>query len=775
MVWKTDGQDRLARSLETLIDDIDRRIPNRDRHNDGTLGDARHRALGDKTDHNPHVHLGAAGIVTALDVTHDPESGFDAGTFAESLRTEKDRRIKYVIFNGRIFSSVKEPWTWRDRNQGPGDHSEHVHISVLDDPALYDDTTPWAYDLTGGPSGPRPVFPPKLSLGDKGAAVIDLQTLLGIEADGDFGEDTDAAVRAFQQRNNLFVDGIVGSHTWAILMASTPMQPVTASGAILSTKAVEDIVDLAAGSALIKQKWSGSLAPRGYIKGMAVAFAHVYAKWKARDPAALMMAAADGGKEGTDALSWYASEFRAAGMDNSATGPQTLRHLFVLLIGLGMRESGGRYNEGRDTTASNTDADTAEAGLFQMSWNARSASAELPRLFALHSRAADDGLLSIFQEGVRARATANFGTGEGVAYQQLCKARPLFAVETAGIALRVLRRHFGPINRREAEIRPEADALLLKVQEVVDLMVLVPRPQVAPAEHIPQQPQQLPLPGSVDPMHLLLLVMAAILKDKPMQDTSGAQGQGDLLTNILSTVLRSVLSGGPIEARDLVAPSPVAPPPPPAPSAPATVGDPLAPLLPALMPMLLQALLRGLAPQSGALLSQLIVPAPQPQPTTPVAPPPAPKPALTVSPVPIALPLDAGLLKQLSDLVGALSGGATAGGDAASAERIKTTVAALLDVIGKSQKLGPVNGALGQTVGRMLDGKKSAIGIIGALASGVLEVLPQVVPALATGPVASLLPGIGGLGLPVFLAMTAWGFLGKMEKWTGAAQQARTG
>lgn len=751
MVWKTDGQDRLARSLEALIDDIDHKFPDRDRHNDGTIGDTRHRALGNKTDHNPHVHRDGAGIVTALDVTHDPEHGFDAQAFADSLREERDRRIKYVIFNGQIFSSTVDPWKWRRRNQGPGDHSEHIHISVIDDPALYDDPSPWTYDLSGVPLSPSPVFPPRLRRGDSGPAVVDLQTLLGIEADGDFGEDTDAAVRAFQLRNNLFVDGVVGSHTWGILLASSTVRPAAAPEVRLTAEAIEEIVRLAAGSPLIRQKWSGSLAPRGYIKGMAVAFAHVYAKWKARDAAALIMAAADGGKEATDALAWYAAEFRAAGMENASSGPAPLRHLFVLLIGLGMRESGGKYNEGRDVSADNTDAETAEAGLFQMSWNARAASSELPRLFALHSKGDDDGYLSIFQEGVRPRETANFGTGEGVAFQKLCKSRPIFAVETAAVGMRVLRKHWGPISRREAEIRPEADALLRKVQEVVDAIAVAPVPQDVPVPRDVPLPQHFPVPASLDPVHLLLLVIAALLKEKPMQDASSAQGQGDPLRIVLATLLQSLAAGRPAVAGDLaVDPRPAVRPDAAVPQ-PVTA-DPLALVL----PMLLQALVQGLAPSAAAGGTAL---APKP---------PAPIPPATLPPTPIAGPVD---------LLGALSGVQSQGGAAAggtSPEQLQKIIQAVTAIAGGSPRLGTVNGALGQTIGRLLNGKKSAIGIIGSLAAGLMEAVPQIAPALA-GPAATLLPGIGSVALPVFLAMTAWGFLGKMEKWTGPAPQARAG
>lgn len=46
-----------------------------------------------------------------------------------------------------------------------------------------------------------------------------LQQRLGIAADGQFGSGTDAAVRTFQARNGLQVDGIVGEKTWAALFA----------------------------------------------------------------------------------------------------------------------------------------------------------------------------------------------------------------------------------------------------------------------------------------------------------------------------------------------------------------------------------------------------------------------------------------------------------------------------------------------------------------------------------------------------------------------------
>ena len=56
---------------------------------------------------------------------------------------------------------------------------------------------------------------PTLRIGDQGKPVEDLQALLGIKTDGDFGPKTKAAVVAFQKKNGLFADGIVGPKTAA--------------------------------------------------------------------------------------------------------------------------------------------------------------------------------------------------------------------------------------------------------------------------------------------------------------------------------------------------------------------------------------------------------------------------------------------------------------------------------------------------------------------------------------------------------------------------------
>jgi hypothetical protein len=77
---------------------------------------------------------------------------------------------------------------------------------------------------------PQPATKPTLRRGDKGAYVTLAQTELinkgyscgKTGADGDFGKNTEAAVKAFQQDHGLTVDGIIGPATWSALDGSEP-------------------------------------------------------------------------------------------------------------------------------------------------------------------------------------------------------------------------------------------------------------------------------------------------------------------------------------------------------------------------------------------------------------------------------------------------------------------------------------------------------------------------------------------------------------------------
>lgn len=137
---------RVARSLETLRDQIDAAFPARNKASDGTIGDADHQNR--SSDHNPWY---GPGIVTALDITHDPDNGVDIDRLTDELQASRDPRIKYVIANSLIMDTRPgfNPWQWVPYS-GSNPHTRHMHVSVVASPAC-DDTDPWNLpSLTGG-------------------------------------------------------------------------------------------------------------------------------------------------------------------------------------------------------------------------------------------------------------------------------------------------------------------------------------------------------------------------------------------------------------------------------------------------------------------------------------------------------------------------------------------------------------------------------------------------------------------------------------------------
>jgi hypothetical protein len=146
---------------------------------------------------------------------------------------------------------------------------------------------------------------------------------------------------------------------------------------------------------------------------------------------------------------------------------------------------------------------------------------------------------------------------------------------------------------------------------------------------------------------------------------------------------------------------------------------------------------------------------------------------------PGSAPTDIGtLIQQVLKVVQTFGGPAVpaqppANGTARTQDQIQQIVAVLTGLISKDGQLGPVNGALGQTIGNLLNGKKSAIGVIGSL---VVQLLSMGGNTALLGPVVNALggaAGLSGVGLPIFLAIAAWGVLGKLEKWTQAADTAK--
>lgn len=131
---------RLAYSLDTLRSQVNAAWPNRSKVSDGTIGDSSHASQ--PSDHN----MNAAGVVCALDLTHDPAHGFDAHALADRLRVNRHPNLKYIISNRRIAGDWTG-WNWRSYS-GSNPHDKHIHISVGRGPdgkstQPYDDRVQW--------------------------------------------------------------------------------------------------------------------------------------------------------------------------------------------------------------------------------------------------------------------------------------------------------------------------------------------------------------------------------------------------------------------------------------------------------------------------------------------------------------------------------------------------------------------------------------------------------------------------------------------------------
>ena len=272
-----------------------------------------------------------------------------------------------------------------------------------------------------------------------------------------------AAVLALAVAQNAFAMG-----------AKPPSTPVTVTPPRASPSPGSggaQIEAIAAASSCSRYGWRNrGRAPAGYVKGVALAFARSLCRLtdpgELRAPAAVMSQASVGDAY-SDALAHYSATFASHGMEIDVAGAGALRAVYALGLGLGMRESSGTYCAGNDTTAGPETASEAEAGPFQTSYNSMGIAPELRALYVEYQAHPQRCALSVFKEGASCPAQAIVGSGAGAAYQRFNKSCPAFATEYAMVVLRDLRRHFGPINRHEAEVVPACAAMFQQVQGFV--------------------------------------------------------------------------------------------------------------------------------------------------------------------------------------------------------------------------------------------------------------------------------------------------------------------
>lgn len=235
---------------------------------------------------------------------------------------------------------------------------------------------------------------------------------------------------------------------------------------------VQNVNQIMGSSSCAKYSWkSRGRAPAGYIKGVGLSFARSLCRTHLAGGNALaaLLSAANTKNSSKDALSHYNAVFSSNQIRTDVAGPEALRALYTLGMGLGMRESSGAYCEGWDTSAgSNRPSAAAEAGIFQTSYDSIGASRYLKELYTEYQSSPNRCHLTTFKEGVSCRSRGILGSGAGADYQRFTKACPAFATEYAMTLLRVLRAHFGPINRREAEVVKSCNSALLAVQKLVE-------------------------------------------------------------------------------------------------------------------------------------------------------------------------------------------------------------------------------------------------------------------------------------------------------------------
>lgn len=218
MVWRGDNRGRVARSILTLFDQLDRFAPARSTASDGTIGDFAHQQT--DSDHNPWYPPPQGGIVTAGDYTHDPAHGISIARLSDELAASRDPRIKYMIANRFILDSRPQfsPWRWVAYS-GTDPHINHLHLSVVDS-SLCDDPRPWDLPMLGNAPAPPPIPSgdnhgqiPDAVIGQTSEFIRRVQVWANqkfplyshLVADGVYGPETAKVLAEFQRRA-----GIVG-------------------------------------------------------------------------------------------------------------------------------------------------------------------------------------------------------------------------------------------------------------------------------------------------------------------------------------------------------------------------------------------------------------------------------------------------------------------------------------------------------------------------------------------------------------------------------------
>ena len=220
----------VAPCLRALFAEIDAMAPGRSRATDGTIGD--HADQQRKSDHNPDT----AGVVRAIDVTHDPVGGADMAVIAERLRLRRNPCLpstssstsgspaRTLAGTGRSSPATRTRRTCTSRSwptRGPTTRRAGSSQRQCSHQAAG----------RNGVQNPGAPTPPEVVPGETSGNVLTLQLLLiriGLigdtpgNHDRHYGDATQRVVERFQRTHGLHPDKKVGPKTWAALMELDP-------------------------------------------------------------------------------------------------------------------------------------------------------------------------------------------------------------------------------------------------------------------------------------------------------------------------------------------------------------------------------------------------------------------------------------------------------------------------------------------------------------------------------------------------------------------------
>lgn len=143
----------LIASLDSLFDEFDAIAPERDRSTDGWIGDTSHSAS--NSDHNPdetgntaHEDSDNKDEVHAIDVDKDLKQTFSMEDCVQFIldrcRAGKEKRIRYIIFNSRIWEAAEG---WKQQSySGSNPHDKHAHFSASYETKHEEDRGSWGLE-----------------------------------------------------------------------------------------------------------------------------------------------------------------------------------------------------------------------------------------------------------------------------------------------------------------------------------------------------------------------------------------------------------------------------------------------------------------------------------------------------------------------------------------------------------------------------------------------------------------------------------------------------